>query len=71
MSTNKFKLAGNGELEIDDGAYNRTFRPGESFDLDESEIARIKRFGLTESFVAETAAPVQSRRAAKSEGGGE
>lgn len=69
----KFKLAGNGELEIDDGAYNRTFRPGESFVLDDSEIARIKRFGLAESFVAETAKEQAAARprAAKTEGTGE
>lgn len=71
--SNKFKLAAKGTVEIDDGAYNRTFRPGESFEVDDSELARIRRFGLSESFTAETAkeTPAASRKVAKADGGGE
>lgn len=50
----QYKLTGTGEFEIDDGAYNRKFKAGESFALNDDELARIKRLGLANHFAEST-----------------
>ncbi len=53
----KFQLTGSGELEIDDGAYTRKFKSGDTFDLDDAELERIKRLGLSGQFAEATPTP--------------